>query len=184
MNDIALAQLTTATTNTGKVVVKMYKEQSAQRTKLDELAIMVDELATKQQSIDVEPIVSNLDVMRAEQVEAIEGVVNVVKPLLGAHADARDSLMGELGVIRGILEKHEVVMQKLIQTLGVMSDKLIQLDGLKHDVVELKDTNAETSSRVKTLGIQLSSMMVSGDTTEDELIALMTESNAILEDAE
>ena len=183
-NDITLSQLTTATTNTGKIVVKMYKEQAEQRNTLDVLTNVVNDLATQQQSVDVAPIVTNLDAMRTEQVEAIENIANIVKPLLGAQADIKESLLGELTSVRATLEKHELVLQKLITTLGVMSEKLIQLDSVKHDVNELKETTVETSSRVKTLGVQLSSLMVNNTASEDELITLMTETNALLEETE
>ena len=183
MNDITLSQLTTATTNTGKIVVKMYKEQAEQRNTLDVLTNVVNDLAT-QQSVDVAPIVTNLDAMRTEQVEAIENIANIVKPLLGAQADIKECLLAELTSVKATLEKHELVLQKLITTLGVMSEKLIQLDSVKHDVNELKETNIETSSRVKTLGVQLSSLMVNNTASEDELITLMTETNALLEETE
>lgn len=210
--DITLAQLTTATVNTGKVVGKLYRENAEQFKKLDRVEELVEDLATRQQSVDVTPLIENLDAMRNEQVGAIEGVANIVKPLLGAQADVKETVTNELHIVRGDVNniqttvgEHKEVLQTLVQamtrigdTLKEISDNQQRLNNKLNEMerrvsnmdeslveatlqmTEAKESTVETAARVKTLGVQVSSMMLSSTASEDELISLMTESTAIL----
>ena len=210
--DITLAQLTTATVNTGKVVGKLYRENAEQFKKLDRVEELVEDLATRQQSVDVAPLIENLDAMRNEQVGAIEGVANIVKPLLGAQADVKETVTTELHIIRGDVNniqttvgEHKEVLQTLVQamtrigdTLKEISDNQQRLNNKLNEMerrvsnmdeslveatlqmTEAKESTVETAARVKTLGVQVSSMMLSNTASEDDLISLMTESTAIL----
>ena len=210
--DITLAQLTTATVNTGKVVGKLYRENAEQFKKLDRVEELVEDLVTRQHSVDVTPLIENLDTMRNEQVGAIEGVANIVKPLLGAQADVKETVTNELHIVRGDVNniqttvgEHKEVLQTLVQamtrigdTLKEISDNQQRLNNKLNEMerrvsnmdeslveatlqmTEAKESTVETAARVKTLGVQVSSMMLSSTASEDELISLMTESTAIL----
>lgn len=210
--DITLAQLTTATVNTGKVVGKLYRENAEQFKKLDRVEELVEDLATKRQDIDVTPLIENLDAMRNEQVEAIEGVANIVKPLIGAQATVKETVTNELHIVRGDINniqttvgEHKEVLQTLVQamtrigdTLKEISDNQQRLNNKLNEMerrvsnmdeslveatlqmTEAKESTVETAARVKTLGVQVSSMMLSNTASEDDLISLMTESTAIL----
>jgi len=210
--DITIAQLTTATVNTGKVVGKLYRENAEQFKKLDRVEELVEDLATRQQSVDVTPLIENLDAMRNEQVGAIEGVANIVKPLLGAQADVKETVTNELHIVRGDVNniqttvgEHKEVLQTLVQamtrigdTLKEISDNQQRLNNKLNEMerrvsnmdeslveatlqmTEAKESTVETAARVKTLGVQVSSMMLSNTASEDDLISLMTESTAIL----
>ena len=210
--DITLAQLTTATVNTGKVVGKLYRENAEQFKKLDRVEELVEDLATRQQSVDVTPLIENLDAMRNEQVGAIEGVANIVKPLLGAQADVKETVTNELHIVRGDVNniqttvgEHKEVLQTLVQamtrigdTLKEISDNQQRLNNKLNEMerrvsnmdeslveatlqmTEAKESTVETAARVKTLGVQVSSMMLSSTASEDDLISLMAESNELL----
>lgn len=210
--DITLAQLTTATVNTGKVVGKLYRENAEQFKKLDRVEELVEDLATRQQSVDVTPLIENLDAMRNEQVGAIEGVANIVKPLLGAQADVKETVTNELHIVRGDVNniqttvgEHKEVLQTLVQamtrigdTLKEISDNQQRLNNKLNEMerrvsnmdeslveatlqmTEVKESTVETAARVKTLGVQVSSMMLSSTASEDDLISLMAESNELL----
>ena len=210
--DITLAQLTTATVNTGKVVGKLYRENAEQFKKLDRVEELVEDLATRQQSVDVTPLIENLDAMRNEQVGAIEGVANIVKPLLGAQADVKETVTNELHIFRGDVNniqttvgEHKGVLQTLVQamtrigdTLKEISDNQQRLNNKLNEMerrvsnmdeslveatlqmTEAKESTVETAARVKTLGVQVSSMMLSSTASEDDLISLMAESNELL----
>ena len=150
--------------------------------------------------------------MRNEQVGAIEGVANIVKPLLGAQADVKETVTNELHIVRGDVNniqttvgEHKEVLQTLVQamtrigdTLKEISDNQQRLNNKLNEMerrvsnmdeslveatlqmTEAKESTVETAARVKTLGVQVSSMMLSSTASEDELISLMTESTAIL----
>lgn len=210
--DITLAQLTTATVNTGKVVGKLYRENAEQFKKLDRVEELVEDLVTRQQSVDVTPLIENLDTMRNEQVGAIEGVANIVKPLLGAQADVKETVTNELHIVRGDVNniqttvgEHKEVLQTLVQamtrigdTLKEISDNQQRLNNKLNEMerrvsnmdeslveatlqmTEAKESTVETAARVKTLGVQVSSMMLSSTASEDDLISLMAESNELL----
>lgn len=210
--DITLAQLTTATVNTGKVVGKLYRENAEQFKKLDRVEELVEDLVTRQHSVDVTPLIENLDTMRNEQVGAIEGVANIVKPLLGAQADVKETVTNELHIVRGDVNniqttvgEHKEVLQTLVQamtrigdTLKEISDNQQRLNNKLNEMerrvsnmdeslveatlqmTEAKESTVETAARVKTLGVQVSSMMLSSTASEDDLISLMAESNELL----
>lgn len=211
-NDITLAQLTTATVNTGKVVGKLYRENTEQFKKLDHVAELMEGLSSKQQTVDVTPLVENLDAMRTEQVGAIENIANIVKPLLGAQADVKDTVANELNTVRGDISniqttigEHKEVLQTLVQAMTRIGDTLKEISNNQQhlnnklnemerrvsnmdeslveatlQMTEAKESTVETAARVKTLGVQVSSMMLSNTASEDDLISLMTESTAIL----
>ena len=202
--DITLAQLTTATVNTGKVVGKLYRENAEQFKKLDRVEELVEDLATKRQDIDVTPLIENLDTMRNEQVEAIEGVANIVKPLIGAQATVKETVTNELATVRNNINNK--VLQTLVHVMNRIGDSVKEisdnqqrlndkLDAMERRVsnmdeslveatlqmTETRESNIETAARVKTLGVQVSSMMLSSTASEDDLISLMAESSELLE---
>lgn len=211
--DITLAQLTTATVNTGKVVGKLYRENAEQFKKLDRVEELVEDLATKRQDIDVTPLIESLDAMRNEQVEAIEGVANIVKPLIGAQATVKETVTNELATVRNNINNiqatvggYNEVLQTLVHVMNRIGDSVKEisdnqqrlndkLDAMERRVsnmdeslveatlqmTETRESNIETAARVKTLGVQVSSMMLSSTASEDDLISLMVESSELLE---
>lgn len=199
-NDITLSQLTAATVTTGKVVNKLYQEQAEQLKRLDHVTELVEEMATQTHSVDVTPIVENLDAMRTEQVGAIESVADIVKPMLGAQADVKETVKTELATVKDVMQKLALAMnrigdavqnisenqQKLNDKLNEMERRVASMDESLAEttlqMTETKESTIETAARVKTLGVQVSGLMLSNSASEEDLISLMSESTAMLEE--
>ena len=175
MSGIETTQLTAAVVNVGQLTTKMYKEMKAQR----------EQHAKDMQALSehVESVVSqatDLDTFRSEQLEAVEAVANIVKPIVGGQA----ALQTTVASVGERVNNQDEAFKKLVQAMNAMQQAIETIVQNQKESNErmtiIEETLVETASRVKTLGVQVSGMMTVKPATDEDFMTMMKMTDEML----
>lgn len=175
MSGIETTQLTAAVVNVGQLTTKMYKEMKAQR----------EQHAKDMQALSehVEAVVSqatDLDTFRSEQLEAVEAVANIVKPIVGGQA----ALQTTVASVGERVNNQDEAFKKLVQVMSAMQQAIETIVQNQKESNErmtiIEETLVETASRVKTLGVQVSGMMTVKPATDEDFMTMMKMTDEML----